>query len=226
MSIFLILGCLPKEAVQVRVSVECSVTRIFFYSERLQPQAQPPKLEDSPMSVLVSLFNVFTATLHSWMPSLYPQLEDAPSSADKRPTWHGEHWWKYDSPFDSGASRNLKCIRTCFLFIFYLFLSQNHTLWRGHARNLFPFIYTSFFITKNIFCPRNVFMCLVWFAYWTMIHPLRDINHLAFVTETIFATFWGRVLLLISDTFPSILPISISHDGTYFSVIYVSLVSI
>jgi hypothetical protein len=42
-----------------------------------------PKLEDHPLSFdCDSLFNIFTATLHSWRPFLNPQPEDRPCCGD------------------------------------------------------------------------------------------------------------------------------------------------
>jgi len=46
-----------------------------------------PKLEDHPLSAVRDcLFNIFTATLLIWRPSLHPQPEDAPCRGDKGPT--------------------------------------------------------------------------------------------------------------------------------------------
>jgi hypothetical protein len=44
------------------------------------------KLEDYPLSFVRDfLFNIFTTTLHIWMPFFHPQPEDAPCCGDRDP---------------------------------------------------------------------------------------------------------------------------------------------
>jgi hypothetical protein len=62
--------------------------RFIFYGEGLLAPRTNPKLEDRPFSsVRGCLFNVFTANLHSWWPSLYPRPEDAPCCSDRDPPY-------------------------------------------------------------------------------------------------------------------------------------------
>jgi hypothetical protein len=54
--------------------------------EGLLAPRQTPKLEDrSLLFVRGCLFNVFTATFHSWRLSLYPQPVDVPCCGDRNP---------------------------------------------------------------------------------------------------------------------------------------------
>jgi hypothetical protein len=58
----------------------------IFYGEGLLAPHPTPKLEDHPLlSVHGCLFNIFTATLHSWRPFLYPQPKDASRCGDRDP---------------------------------------------------------------------------------------------------------------------------------------------
>jgi hypothetical protein len=91
MSLFHQLCCLSKEFVQVGVSYLCFVT-VFFYDEGLLASRPTPQLEDYPLSIVRGcLFNVFTATLHSWRQSLYLQPDDVPCCGDRDSTNMGFH---------------------------------------------------------------------------------------------------------------------------------------
>jgi hypothetical protein len=60
--------------------------RFIVYGEELLAPRPTPKLEDHPLSsVRGCLFNVFTADLHYWRPSLYLRPEDAPCCSDRDP---------------------------------------------------------------------------------------------------------------------------------------------
>jgi hypothetical protein len=58
----------------------------IFYGEGLLTPRPNPNLENHPLSSVCGyLFNVFTANLHYWRPSLYPRPEDAPCCGDRDP---------------------------------------------------------------------------------------------------------------------------------------------
>jgi hypothetical protein len=64
----------------------CLSNKLIFYGERLLASCPTPKLEDQPLTFVRScLFNIFTATLHSWRPFLHLQAEDAPCCGDRDP---------------------------------------------------------------------------------------------------------------------------------------------
>jgi hypothetical protein len=66
-SIFLSLGRLSKESVQVRGPLWHFVTSLFFTARTPRPS---PKLEDYPLSAVCDcLFNIFETTLHIWKAS-------------------------------------------------------------------------------------------------------------------------------------------------------------
>jgi hypothetical protein len=76
---------LPRESVQVRGALKYFVTN--FYGEGLLAPLPTSKLEDHTLSAVRNwLFNIFTATLRLWRPSLHSQPEDAPCRGDKGPT--------------------------------------------------------------------------------------------------------------------------------------------
>ena len=70
---------------RIRGSWARFVTWLSFYDELLSPHPTP-KLEDHPLSAVRDcLFNIFTATLHTWRPFLHPQPEHAPCCGDREP---------------------------------------------------------------------------------------------------------------------------------------------
>jgi hypothetical protein len=80
MAIFLSLGHLSKEFIQVQDSVKCFITRLFFVVRGCKPHAQPPSWGTThcPLSV--------AATFHSCRSSLHPQPKDTLCCGDKGPT--------------------------------------------------------------------------------------------------------------------------------------------
>jgi hypothetical protein len=85
-SIFLSLGRLSKESVQVRAPLWHFVTSLFYGEELLGPRPTT-NLEDNPLSAVRNcLFSIFAATLHIWRAC-------PPSAALGRamPWWQGTH---------------------------------------------------------------------------------------------------------------------------------------
>jgi hypothetical protein len=87
MSVFHHLGRFPRESAQVRGSLMTFITNLFFYGKGLLAPRPTPKLENYPLSfVRGCLFNIFSATLHTWGPFLHPHPEDTPCCGDREPT--------------------------------------------------------------------------------------------------------------------------------------------
>ena len=66
----------------------CHVVRdmVNVYGEEVLAPRPTPKLEDYPLSAVRDcLFNIFSATLHIWMPFPQPQNKDAPCSGNRDP---------------------------------------------------------------------------------------------------------------------------------------------
>jgi hypothetical protein len=85
-SIFLRLGRLSSESVQVRGFLNIFITSLFVTVRSCNPTPNP-KLEDHPLSAVRDcLFNIFAATLHTWRAS-------PPSATWGRamPWWQGTH---------------------------------------------------------------------------------------------------------------------------------------
>jgi hypothetical protein len=76
--------------------------KFIFYGEGLLAPHPTSKLEDRPLSFVHGcLFNIFTATLHSWRPFLHLQPEDAPCCGDK----HSTNWLRLTASLNNQHQR-------------------------------------------------------------------------------------------------------------------------
>jgi hypothetical protein len=107
----------------------------FFHGEVLLVLCPTPKLEDHPLSVVGNLFNIFTATHHTWRAS--------PPSATwghAMPWWHGTHLAAQLAAFQEGLSSMSECVSHMKdkSFIFTFLLQRRDTKFPAslHHRNL------------------------------------------------------------------------------------------